>query len=163
LEYLLRAMRSLCALVTLVATVMAPTVLAADSDAIVAVNVRVSSRMSLHVSTNVLEFVVPDGQATATALVDFTASVRLPSSSAVVLEVEPAQPAVSAHKAVPDPEITFAGAGEGMKSGTLPPSASAVAAAWEGSGQRHGRIIFMIHAPGPGVYRVPVHLVLATP
>ena len=150
-------MRSLCAFVMLAAAVMMPAAVAADNDGTVAVRVRVSSRTSLHVSTNVLEFRVPAGTTSATAVVDFTAAVRLPSSSGVVLNVEPGLIGDT------DAEITFAGTGEGMKSGRLIPSGDVVAASWEGSGQRRGRIVFTMHASTPGVYRVPIRLVLATP
>jgi hypothetical protein len=155
-------MRFLCALV-IVTAAAAPPAIAADSGAAVAVAVRVSARTALHVSANVLEFTVPDGDTSATAVIDFTAAVRLPSSSGVVLDVDPSQVSGPGPVGDSDVQITFTGVGEGMKTGTLTRSTSAVAASWEGSGQRHGRIIFTIHAPAPGLYRVPVHLVLATP
>jgi hypothetical protein len=156
-------MRIVCVVVTLLATLHAA-VLSADSDAAVAVSVRVSSRTSLRVSTNVLEFTIADGATPATASIEFTAAARLPSGSGIVLNVESAQAVEGPGGAADvDTELTFAGAGDNMTSGTFTPSAGAVAAIWQGSGQHHGRIVFTLRAPAPGVYRIPVHLVLTAP
>ena len=156
-------MRIVCVMVTLLATLHAA-VLSADADATVAVSARVSSRTSLHVSTDVLEFTITDGATPATASIEFTAAVRLPSGSAVVLNVESSQAVEGPGGASDvDTDLTFAGTGEGMMSGTFTPSAGAVAATWQRSGKRHGRIVFSLRAPAPGVYRIPVHLVLTSP
>lgn len=157
-------MRLVCALVTLFAAAGQVAVLSADTDATVAVSVRVSSRLSLRVSTNVLEFTVPDGSRSATSVVEFTAAARLASGSGVVLNVEPGEAVHGPGGAADvDTEITFAGEGNGTRAGTLTPSTAAIAATWQGSGRRHGRIIFTLHTSSPGVYRVPVQLVLTTP
>lgn len=156
-------MRLVCALMTLLVAA-GPGDVAADSDATVAVSVHLSSRTSLHVSATSLEFVVPDGGRSATAVIDFVAGARLQTGSAVMLNVDTSQSVTGPGGASDmDAEVTFSGEGEGTTSGTLTPSVSAVAAAWQGSGQHHGRIVFTLHAAAPGMYRVPIQLVLATP
>ena len=157
-------MRFVCALVTLFGVVGPAAVVCADGDATVAVSVHVSSRTSLHVSTGVLEFNVPDGGRSASAAIEFLAGARGPSGSEVVLNMESPQPVQAPGGAADvDTEITFAGEGAGMMSGTLATASASVAAAWHGSGQRHGRIVFTLHASTPGTYRLPIQLVLTTP
>ena len=156
-------MRFVCAFLAVLVAAGAGDVVAADADATVAVSVRLTARTSLRVSTTTLVFVVPDGGTSATGAVDYTAGLRLQGGSSVVLNVDQPQSMSPATAGDAGMQITFAGDGDGTTSGTLSPSGSAVAAAWHGSGQHHGRIVFTLHASAPGVYRVPIELVLATP
>jgi hypothetical protein len=154
-------MRLVCALLTLVAAV--PPAPAFADDAVVAVSVQVSARTSLRVSSDVLQFTIDESGADASAVVDFTAAARVPGGSGIVLTVEPLR-AVEGPGGAADVEtaVTFAGEGEGTLAGSLSTGA-ADAAKWRDSGTHTGRLVFTLHASAPGVYSVPVRLVLSTP
>ncbi|HEX7018912.1 MAG TPA: hypothetical protein VF159_02810 [Gemmatimonadaceae bacterium] len=129
----------------------------------VTVAANVSTRTSLHVSSELLTFDVGGPGAQATAAVDFTAGARVPTGSLVMLTVEPLQ-AVSGPGGAADVEtaVTFDGEGPGTLGGTLA-GAPAVAARWHGSGFRQGRFVFTLHAAADGHYTVPVRFVISTP
>lgn len=159
-------MRLLCASVTLFAALlMAVPASAGDSStASVAVTVQVSARTSLRVSSHLLDFVVPQPDGSATAVVDFSAGARVAAGANLVLSVEslgvlggPGGPGAV------DTEVTFAGDGDAAAGGTLDPTGPAVAGQWRGSGLRRGRLLFTLKASAAGTYEVPLRFVLSTP
>ena len=110
-------------------------------------------RVSLQVSSGVLQFDVTDATVPATATIDFTAGARAASSSEVRLVVD----------ALPDVPglLTIAGGSEGVAMGELQPETPTIAARWNGGGLRRGRLTFALRALAPGRYSVPVSLRLA--
>lgn len=137
---------------------------AETSTANVAVNVHLSSRTSLRVSTEVLQFAVGDQAGGATAAIDFSAGARVASDSDVVLSIEPLR-SIEGPGGAADVEasVDFAGQGDGTIAGSLTAASPAIAGRWHGSGMRQGRVTFTLHATAPGVYSLPVRFVLSTP
>lgn len=137
---------------------------AADTKvATVGVRVEVSSRTSLRVSSELLQFSILDGSGAATATVDFYAGVRVPGGSDVVLTVEPVQSIEGPGGAADvDATVAYSGEGQGLVSGQLTGGPSVVGR-WRGSGLRRGHLVFTLHALPPGVYTMPVRLVVSTP
>ena len=130
----------------------------------VAVNVHVSSRSSLRVSSELLQFSIGDGSGAATAAVEFSAGARVPAGSDVVLTIEASRAIEGPGGAADvDAAVEFTGVGTGTVAGTLAGVAPAVAGRWHGSGLRQGRMLFTLHAAAPGAYSVPVRFVLSTP
>jgi hypothetical protein len=125
---------------------------------------RVEERISLTVSTGVLQFVVEPGASKATAGIDFIAGVRATPGRDVQLIAEPlgdlertgGTPAVGG-------ELHFAGEGDGTLSGVLPSDGSCIVARWAGGGLRRGRIVFTLQGAAPGVYSIPVRLSVSVP
>jgi len=158
-------MRLLSALGTL-GFFIAIAVPAAASDAVtasIAVTVQVSSRTSLRVSSELLEF-ADAGGTTPTAAVDFRAGARVAAGSDVVLTVEPLRAIDGPGGAADvDAAVSFSGEGDGTLTGSLAPTQPAVAGRWHGSGLRQGRLVFTLHASAAGVYSLPVRFVLSTP
>jgi hypothetical protein len=141
-----------------------PLAAASGSDAkTVVVAATVASRMSLKVSTQLLQFEVADG-GEAVAAIDFSAGARTQTGGEVVLTVEPMR-ATEGPGGAADVEtsVTFAGEGEGTRSGSLIANAPAVAGRWNGSGLRTGRMVFALRSAAPGSYSLPVRFVLSTP
>lgn len=153
-------MRSVCAVVTVLAALGPSQALAAEKTASVAVDVKIAARTSLHVSSEILTFVVPEGETTATATIEFSAGARTARDADVAMSVESIG-AIDTPHATGDETITFCGHGLGTQSGVLA-SRVAVAARWQGSGQRTGRLVFTLRVPVPGVYTVPVKFALTT-
>lgn len=123
-----------------------------------------SSRTSLRVSTEVLRFEVTPAGGPATAAVDFSAGVRTQSGAEVMLSVERRSADGAGGGTDAATPITFAGQGSGTLDGSLDSvSAQAVAGRWTGSGLRHGRLVFALHAGAPGAHIVPVRFVLSAP
>ena len=123
-----------------------------------------SSRTSLRVSTEVLRFEVTPTGGPATAAVDFSAGVRTQSGAEVMLSVERRSADGAGGGTDAATPITFAGQGSGTLDGSLDSvSAQAVAGRWTGSGLRHGRLVFALHAGAPGAHTVPVRFVLSAP
>ena len=161
-------MRSLSLLAVLFAsaTAFTPARAAASDTATgaVVVSAQFSSRTSLRVSTQLLQFdVVSPGQS-ATVAVDFSAGARTQSGGEVVLSVEPAR-AVEGPGGAADVEssLSFAGEGDGTTTGIVGSVAPTVAGRWTGSGLRTGRLVFSLRAGARGTYTVPVRFVLSTP
>ena len=161
LGYFLCQMRSVCALVTLLAALVPSRAVAADKTASLAVDVKIAPRTSLHVSSEVLTFVVPEGETTATATIEFSAAARTVRDAAVAMNVEWIGAGDARHATGDDKVITFCGDGLGTQSGVLA-SGVAVAARWQGSGRRIGRLIFTLRVSTPGVYSVPVKFAMTT-
>lgn len=156
-----RRTRLVVSLFALLVTVFASAAPAEIVTATLPVTVRVFSRTSLKVTSEVLRFDVGAADAEASVAVDFTAAARTARDGELVLSVEPLGTAgVEAGEAEP---ITFVGQGEGTRSGALRPDGSSVAARWTGSGRRTGSLIFSLRATVPGSYVVPVRFVLSTP
>ena len=128
------------------------------------ITVQFSHRTSLKVSKELLEFDVTTPDLPAVAEVEFSAAARAPRGAEVVLSVE-AMRAIDGPGGAADVEtsVTFAGDGEGTRSGTLDGNARNVAARWQGSGVRRGRVVFALRSAVRGTYRVPVSFVLSTP
>jgi hypothetical protein len=133
------------------------------ASATVSVTASVATRTSLRVSDEVLRFDVADNGQLATAAIDFSAGVRIPSSADVMLTVEPLG-AMDGPGGAADVEtaVSFAGEGDGTRSGLLSP-APAVAGRWHGSGLRQGRLLFTLRTSASGHYVLPVRFVLSTP
>jgi|KBSSwiStaDraftv2_1062776.scaffolds.fasta_scaffold3092890_1 hypothetical protein len=135
---------------------------AESSSATMVVAATFSSRTSLNVSTEMLEFTVGAPGEPALAAVDFSARARTTSGGQVVLSVEPLQE-VQHGPSASESALTFAGAGEGTLSGAVAPTGSTVAGRWTGSGQHQGRLVFALRTTATGEYSVPVRFVLTAP
>ena len=129
----------------------------------VTVTVQVSSRTSLRVSTQMLEFEVAAPGREALAMVDFTAAARTRNGDEVLLTVEPLRTVDGPGGGDVETSITFAGDGSGVLPGVINPMAPNVAGRWHGSGLRTGRLVFALRASAAGQYRVPVRFLLTTP
>ena len=138
-----------------------PRMAAADKTAAVALGVTIAERTSLHVSTDLLTFVVPQGGTSATAVVAFTAAARALRDADIFLSVQPGAAIDAPRGTCGDLAITFTGDGPGTQSGVLT-SGVAAAGRWQGSGQHTGRLIFTLHASAPGVYAVPIKFAVTT-
>jgi hypothetical protein len=145
--------------------VLAPTALEADETrATVVVSARFSSRTSLKVSSQVLQFDVRTPSQPATAVIDFSAGARTERGADVVLSIEPMRATTGpGGSADVETSLRFAGEGEGLGQGALHAQAPAIAGRWSGSGLRTGRIVFSLVAAAPGSYQLPVRLVISTP
>jgi hypothetical protein len=135
--------------------------LAADStsaSATVVVNANFSTRTSLKVSSQVLQFAVPSGDETSRVEVDFIAAARTRAGGEVILMVESFGPLDDGSAT----EVRFAGQGQGASGGTLAVNAATPVARWIGSGLRTGRVTFTVRAVA-GTYTVPVRFLLAAP
>ena len=138
---------------------------AADTTAAtVVVTAQFSSRTSLHVSTELLQFDVTSPGQAATVSVDFAAGARTRSGAEVILSVEPLR-AVEGPGGAADVEssVRFAGEGAGTLGGDLSVAGSSLAGRWLGSGMRTGRIVFSLRAAGSGSYMLPIRFVLSAP
>ncbi len=119
-----------------------------------------SSRTTLQVSSDLLEFNVASADAPATASIDFLAAARTHAGGPVVLSIEPVhQP--SSEAAVSS--LTFSGDGVGTRSGSVTADAPTVAGHWIGSGLRRGRLVFALRSPAPGNHLVAIRFVLSAP
>ena len=152
----------------LAALVFAFTATAAGAEDVATGNVSVTanftSRTSLKVSSQLLQFDVTQAGATAIAAIDFTAGARMPSGSDVVLTVEPLRGIDGPGGAADiDTDLSFSGEGAGLTAGALSSSAQAVVGRWQGSGLRTGRVVFKLRANAAGSYSLPVRFVLSTP
>jgi hypothetical protein len=130
----------------------------------VTVNVSLATRTSLTVSGRVLQFDVTQPGGTATAALDFTAGMRMPAGSDIVLSVEPER-AIAGPGGAADVEsdLHFAGEGHGLLAGSLAAAQGTVVGRWQGSGRREGRVIFTLRANAAGSYSLPIRVVLSTP
>ena len=143
---------------TVLWTSAGPSRLSAAPDAVtqtIDARATVSSRTSLKISSNVLDFNLTDVERPAVATVDFVAGIRTHAGAEVVLTVEAAE--------VNGAAVTFSGAGAGTTQGTMVTSRPIVAGRWVGSGRRTGRIVFELRAPVAGRYTLPVRFVLSAP
>jgi hypothetical protein len=116
-----------------------------------------SSRTTLQISSDRLQFDVTQPQTPATASIDFLAAARPHAGDLVVLSIEPV-----ASNRVPS-TLSFSGEGEGTRSGTVAADRLSIAGQWIGSGVRHGRLVFTLHADAAGAFNVPIRLVLSAP
>jgi hypothetical protein len=120
-------------------------------------------RPTLTVSAHVLQFRIEPGSTHADAVVDFSAAMRARPGDDVVLTVRAAKAIDGPGGAADiDAVISFAGAGDGVRSGTVDANRAAVAARWPGGGKRGGRLVFTLRASAPGVYSVPLTYLLGT-
>ena len=115
----------------------------------------VSSRTSLKVSSDFLDFTLTDAERVAVATVDFVAGIRTHAGAEVLLTVEAVE--------VIEAAVTFSGDGAGTTQGTMVESRPIVAGRWVGSGRHTGRIVFELRAPVAGRYTLPVRFVLTAP
>jgi len=130
----------------------------------VVVTAQFSSRTSLRVSTDVLRFDVGTAGDPAAAVVDFSAGARTHTGAEVMLSVERRRSAGGLVGTEPESVVSFAGRGNGTLDGSLDSASSqAVAGRWTGSGLRHGRLVFALHAGAPGAHIVPVRFILSAP
>ena len=128
----------------------------------VMVNVSLASRTSLRVSSELLQFEVASN-GTTVASVDFTAGMRMPAGSDVVLSIEPLT-GLDGPGGAADVEtaLSFTGHGDGLLSGPVG-AGQTVVGRWHGSGLREGRLLFTLRANAAGSYVLPVRFVLSTP
>lgn len=138
-------------------------VLAAEATASIQVHAQMSSRTALTVSTQNLHFSVTSAGDGATASVDFSAAARTHAGADVMLSIEVLRASGGGDETAGESGLTFAGEGEGTLAGEVAPDGPSVAARWNGSGRRHGRLVFTLRAPTAGSYTVPVRFVLAAP
>ena len=120
-----------------------------------------SSRTTLQVSSDVLQFDVVNADAPASASVDFVAAARTHEGGPVVLSIEPVRPMGSGGPA--SSSLSFSGDGAGTKSGALSVDTPTVAGQWIGSGVRRGRLVFALRSTTPGSHVVPIRFVLTSP
>jgi hypothetical protein len=116
-----------------------------------------SSRTTLQVSSDLLQFDVTQPQTPATASIDFLAAARTHAGDVVVLSIEPVVSSLFLST------LSFSGEGEGTRSGTVAADRLSIAGQWVGSGIRHGRLVFTLHADATGAFTVPIRLVLSAP
>ena len=150
----------------LLALAALPTIVCAEETAStsVAVTAQFSSRTSLKVSGQLLQFAVLAPGEPALATVEFSARARTRRAGEVVLTVE----AVSALEGPGGPEcsegaVTFSGEGDGTAAGALHSAAPTVAGRWVGSGVRTGRLTFALRSGVAGSYSLPLRFVLSAP
>jgi hypothetical protein len=117
-----------------------------------------SSRTTLQVSSDLLQFDVVNADAPASASVDFVAAARTHAGGPVVLSIEPVRPMGSVAAS-----LSFSGDGTGTKSGALSVDTPTVAGQWSGSGVRRGRLVFVLRSTTPGNHVVPIRFVLTAP
>jgi hypothetical protein len=138
---------------------------AADSaTGTVVVTAQFSSRTSLRISSELLQFdVAAPGQA-ADAAVDFSAGARTHSGSEVMLSVEPVR-GLNGPGGAADVEssVSLAGQGDGTLTGSIGFAGPTVAGRWAGSGLRTGRLVFSLRVAASGRYTLPVRFVLTAP
>lgn len=120
-----------------------------------------SSRTTLQVSADLLEFAVTRPSAPVTASIDFVAAARTHAGAPVVLSVESV--GVSGGPNTMDASLSFNGEGEGTTAGTVSPDSPTIAGQWIGSGVRRGRLMFALRAHATGTYAVPLRFVLTAP
>jgi hypothetical protein len=147
---------------TVVLGLAAPSIAAdsASSSASVVVNANFSTRTSLKVSSQMLQFAVPSGDETAGVEVDFTAAARTRAGGEVILLVESLGPIDDGSEGSAD--VTFTGEGQGTNRGSLVVDGATPVARWIGSGLRTGRLTFTLRAVA-GRYTLPVRFLLAAP
>lgn len=153
----------LLALFAIVASARA--VIAEDiSLASVQVNVQVTNRTSLKVSSEWLHFDVAQPGGLATASIDFSAGARTAAAGSIVLSVEPLRGIEGPGGAADvDSALTVSGEGDGLVGGRIDPAHTTVVGRWQGSGLRQGRLVFSLRANAAGNYSMPVRFVLSTP
>ena len=131
----------------------------ASASASVVVNAQFSTRTSLKVSSQLLQFAVgADDQAPSVA-VDFSAAARTHSGGEVMLLIEPLGGMDDGEGST---EMTFVGEGQGTSRGALAAGGLTPVARWTGSGLRTGRLTFTLRAAA-GRYLVPVRFLLTAP
>lgn len=153
----------LLTLVVVIATaIVAPSVAAESTNASAAVVVaaQFSTRTSLKVSSQVLQFAVLSGDEAARVEVDFTAAARTRAGGEVILLVESLGPIDDGSEG--SAEVTFTGEGQGTGRGALAVDGATPVARWIGSGLRTGRLTFILRAAA-GRHTVPVRFLLAAP
>jgi hypothetical protein len=130
----------------------------------VAVTAQFSSRTSLKVSSQLLQFAVTAPGEAALATMEFSAAARTRPAGEVVLTVEAVRE-IDGPGGAADIEtaVTFSGEGEGTAAGALGTAAPSVAGRWSGSGLRTGRLTFALRSAVTGSYSVPLRFVLSTP
>lgn len=143
-----------------------PSVCVAEASATtsIAVTARFSSRTSLKVSSQLLQFSVTAPGEAALATVEFSAAARTRPAGEVVLTVEAVRAMDGPGGAADiDTAVTFSGEGEGTAAGALASAVPSVAGRWSGSGLRTGRLTFALRSAVTGSYSVPLRFVLSTP
>ena len=162
-------MRSIQVLIGVVATAgllagPSPVSAADTATTSVIVSVQFSSRTSLRVSTDLLQFDVAAPNQPATAGVDFSAGARTHSGAEVLLSIEQVRGIAGPGGASEvESSVSFAGEGDGTLHGALVAAGPAVAGRWIGSGRRQGRLVFALQAGASGNYIVPVRFILSAP
>ena len=118
-----------------------------------------SSRTTLQVSSDLLQFDVFSADAPATASVDFLAAARTHAGGPVMLSIEP----MGQSGSIAGAALSFTGDGHGLKSGTIAADSLTIAGEWNGSGVRRGRLMFALRSTTLGSHIVPIRFVLTAP
>jgi hypothetical protein len=136
---------------------------AESAPATVKVTAQLSSRTSLRVSNDVLQFEVLYPTQPVVVSVGFVAGARTTDRSPVLLLFEMVE-AVRGIDGVHHGDATLTLMNEdGGVITELKPGTPATARRWVGSGQRAGRLLFALRAETAGRYRVPMRLTLTAP
>jgi hypothetical protein len=124
----------------------------------------ISPRTAVHVSADMLHFIVHEGSSEATASLDFTAAARAIPGADVLLIAEPdSVPESSARGPESDIALRFSGEGAGTISGIVRSGSRGVVARWSGGGLHQGRLVFTLQGVQPGAYTIPVRLFVSVP
>lgn len=132
----------------------------ASASATVVVNAQFSTRTSLKVSSQMLQFAVGAGDPAPSVAVDFSAAARTHAGGEVMLLIEPLGGIDDGAEGIA--AMTFAGEGQGTGRGALAVGGLTPVARWTGSGLRTGRLTFTLRAAA-GRYTVPVRFLLTAP
>jgi hypothetical protein len=147
-----------------VLAVASPVSAADTATANVVVSAKFTSRTSLKVSTDLLQFDVAGPGQPATAIVDFAAGARTQAGAEVLLSIEQLHGVEGPGGASElESSVSFAGEGAGTLAGALVAAGPAVAGRWIGSGLRQGRLVFALRAGASGNYILPVRFILSAP
>ena len=138
----------------------APSAADTTASATLVVNAQFSTRTSLKVSSQMLQFAVGAGDQSPSVAVDFSAAARTRAGGEVMLLIEPL--GGTDDDAEGGAEMTFAGEGQGTGRGALAVSGLTPVARWTGSGLRTGRLTFTLRGSA-GRYTVPVRFLLTAP
>jgi len=122
------------------------------------VTARFEQRMSLSVSTEVLQFRSDGSHRRAVAVVDFIAAARTRADAEIMLIVEPLTTPEPGEDRV-QVRLANPASGTGI---ALDPGRPTVVGRWQGSGSRRGSLAFEAQLEEGQTYTLPVRFVLST-
>lgn len=138
----------------------------AQSARSIVINARVGAATSLRVSESVLRVSASSGRRfSVVGMIDLEAAARTRTDGDVLLTVEAltSPDALAGGATGGHVEIDFAGAADGLESGTLSTTPQ-IAGRWVGSGVRRGRLTFTLRSDGDVAGGVlPLRFVLTAP
>ena len=128
----------------------------------VTATVYVQPRTAVKLSSEWLEFVVPQGAREAVDVIDFSAGARAMPGAGVVLTVEAGSISSTGPGGPAKPATLSYTTAEGS-SGDLSPFVPQVVATWTGGGLRRGELRFTLRDVPPGTYTAPVRVTVSVP